>query len=148
MQYCEEMQSRSEHDRARDYCFHHELTKPRANARTVVGWLLLLETLTVLLTVGINSLFDRLGIFHSFSVSYLEVSSIVFCAGLKKSCVLLIKVYQHYASEQTRRRCTLMPSCSEYALLALQKYNVIKALYKTFIRLNNKCNGTYKIDYP
>jgi hypothetical protein len=31
---------------------------------------------------------------------------------------------------------------------ALQKYNVFKAIYKTYIRLTQKCKGSYEIDYP
>lgn len=42
----------------------------------------------------------------------------------------LIKCYQHYAKEETRRRCLCIPSCSEYSILCLKKYLLIKALLK------------------
>ncbi|NDV45465.1 membrane protein insertion efficiency factor YidD [Paludibacter sp. 221] len=68
---------------------------------------------------------------------------------LKRILILIIELYQHYAPEEMRRKCLLMPTCSEYALLALQKHGVIKGLYKTYIRLTKKCKGeTYYIDYP
>jgi putative component of membrane protein insertase Oxa1/YidC/SpoIIIJ protein YidD len=79
---------------------------------------------------------------------YSLISIVVFLIFSKKIFITLIQLYQHYASESTRRQCTLMPSCSEYALLALSKYNTFKALYKIYIRLTRKCKGNYQIDYP
>ena len=41
-----------------------------------------------------------------------------------------VECYQHYAKEETRRKCLCVPSCSEYAILCLKKYELIKALLK------------------
>lgn len=41
------------------------------------------------------------------------------------------------------------PTCSEYAILALKKYGLVKGLYKIYIRLFKTCRGIeYGIDYP
>jgi len=133
---------------ARDYCLHHSLSRPAANLKTGLIWLVGLELLVTAFAFGISFLLRIFELSISFYYLYLLSSIIVYCICLKKICILIIEIYQHYASDEVRRRCSLMPSCSEYALLALQKYNVFKALYKTFIRLNSKCNGIYKIDYP
>jgi putative component of membrane protein insertase Oxa1/YidC/SpoIIIJ protein YidD len=52
-----------------------------------------------------------------------------------------VECYQHYASEELRRCCTCIPSCSEYAIAVLKKYNLFKALSKIRIRLFKKCGG-------
>ena len=61
-----------------------------------------------------------------------------------------VKCYQHYAKEETRRRCTCVPSCSEYAVLCLKSpFPLAIALIKIRIRLYKTCNGEdYKLDFP
>ena len=64
--------------------------------------------------------------------------------------VILVKYYQAIAKEETRRRCQCIPSCSEYAVIALKKvFPLILALLKIRKRLYITCNGEeYKIDFP
>ena len=69
---------------------------------------------------------------------------------LRFCCILVVKCYQHYAKEETRRRCKCVPSCSEYAVLSLKKvFPLIFALLKIRKRLYVTCNGEeYKVDFP
>lgn len=46
-----------------------------------------------------------------------------------------IRVYQATAPEEVRLRCVFTPSCSEYAVLALQKYGVLRGVPKIIGRL-------------
>ena len=63
--------------------------------------------------------------------------------------VKIVECYQHYAKEETRRRCLCVPSCSEYAILCLKRYELIKALVRITKRLFVTCKGDeYKIDMP
>lgn len=63
--------------------------------------------------------------------------------------IKIVECYQHYASEQKRRRCKCVPSCSEYAILCLKKYELIYALLKIRKRLFVTCKGfDYIIDEP
>jgi len=63
--------------------------------------------------------------------------------------VKLIECYQHYAKTETRRRCRCVPSCSEYAILCLKRYELIKALIKIGKRLFGTCKGSeFIIDMP
>ena len=61
----------------------------------------------------------------------------------KKICIKAIECYQHYAKEETRRRCLCVPSCSEYSIAVLKKYNIFKALNKIRIRLFKTCRGGF-----
>lgn len=68
---------------------------------------------------------------------------------LKPALIGAIRLYQRYAPERIRRKCLFKPTCSEYAILAIEKYGVIRGLYKSYIRLFMKCRGrTYRIDEP
>ena len=68
--------------------------------------------------------------------------------GMKKLLIFCVECYQHYAPEEYRRLCLCKPTCSEYALIVLKKYNLIKAMHLIYIRLTKTCRDTYKIDYP
>lgn len=66
-------------------------------------------------------------------------------------CLLqTVKCYQHYAKEETRRRCMCIPSCSEYAIICLERiFPLAIALMKIRIRLYKTCRGEdYKLDFP
>jgi len=60
-----------------------------------------------------------------------------------------VECYQHYASEEKRRSCKCVPSCSEYAILCLKKYELFYALLKIRKRLFVTCKGfDYIVDKP
>lgn len=73
----------------------------------------------------------------------------VFCIVFNKIILIeCIELYQHYASEETRRKCVCMPSCSVYAIMAIRKYNTFKALYMIMRRLSNCYGNICIVDYP
>lgn len=85
--------------------------------------------------------------------SWGPVFAVFFFAGLalcsKRLLVGLVKLYQHYAPERIRRKCIFKPTCSEYMILAVEKYGPVKGLCKGLHRLFVKCRGYYySIDYP
>lgn len=58
---------------------------------------------------------------------------------LKQAIIILIKIYQRYAPDSLRNKCRFEPSCSEYMILAIEKYGLIKGLRKGICRLK-RCN--------
>ena len=80
------------------------------------------------------------------------ISSIILIFELYiRFCLFLtVKSYQHYAKEETRRRCKCIPSCSEYAIISLKRvFPLLLALLKIRKRLYVTCDGEdYKIDFP
>jgi putative component of membrane protein insertase Oxa1/YidC/SpoIIIJ protein YidD len=67
---------------------------------------------------------------------------------LKKIIIGMVELYQHYMPEFLRRRCLCMPTCSEYMILAVEKYGALKGFRKGMYRLMHTCKKDYKIDYP
>lgn len=63
--------------------------------------------------------------------------------------IQIVKCYQHYASEETRRKCVCMPSCSEYTIDTFKKYELIVAIIRVRKRLFKVCRGeNYQINLP
>lgn len=59
----------------------------------------------------------------------------------------IVTVYQSRASIEKRMRCCFEPSCSEYAILAFEKYGLIYGGIKAIKRLK-RCHPPGGIDYP
>lgn len=72
---------------------------------------------------------------------------LLFLITLRFSFIWFVRVYQHYAKSETRLRCCMTPSCSEYAILAFKKYGAIFGGIKTCKRLL-RCHPPGGIDYP
>ena len=53
----------------------------------------------------------------------------------KRIIIWFVLCYQRFASIERRERCRFEPSCSEYMILSLQKYGLIKGLRKGINRL-------------
>ena len=57
----------------------------------------------------------------------------------KRMIICAIRIYQRYAPDSLRNKCRFEPSCSEYMILAIEKYGLIKGLQKGICRLK-RCN--------
>lgn len=72
----------------------------------------------------------------------------IIAINLRRILICIVRIYQRYAPDSIRNKCRFEPSCSEYMILSLEKYGVIKGLPKGVRRLT-RCNinhGGY--DYP
>lgn len=67
---------------------------------------------------------------------------------LKKAAIWLIHLYQNKASDKTRLRCVFEPSCSEYMILAIDKYGAIIGIFKGVKRLLRCHPPNGGVDYP
>lgn len=68
---------------------------------------------------------------------------------MKNVLIFLIKFYKKYISQMKRPCCRFYPSCSEYALLAVEKYGALRGGAKAVLRIL-RCHPFAKggIDYP
>lgn len=58
---------------------------------------------------------------------------------MKRLIIGLIRFYQKYLRDQNRS-CIYHPSCSQYAILSVEKYGIFKGLYYGRKRIK-RCNG-------
>lgn len=66
----------------------------------------------------------------------------------KYAVIQAVRLYQKFAPDSIRMKCRFEPSCSEYMIMAIRKYGLIKGIKKGVNRLKrcNVNNGGY--DYP
>ena len=66
----------------------------------------------------------------------------------KYVALFAVRVYQRYAPDAVRNKCRFEPSCSEYMILAITKYGVLKGVRMGLGRIK-RCNvNGGGIDYP
>lgn len=131
-------------EKIREYCLHHELQRPDLNINKVLMIFVFVIFFVCVVSYSLY-LLAGLSFFLCFDVFLCTIATCYASAILK----FLVQCYQHYARESVRRQCSCMPSCSEYALLALDKYIWPKALWKTWRRVTHTCSMPgYHIDYP
>ena len=116
-----------------------------------------IKWVNVILFVGISSLIfialviilNKLNISDKSSVFIALMLVLVYLlVTLKRITVFAVKMYQRFAPESIRNKCRFEPSCSEYMLMSIEKYGLIKGLKKGICRLK-RCNvnhGGY--DFP
>ena len=63
--------------------------------------------------------------------------------------IVLVRAYQHLLSPYLGGQCRYYPTCSQYSILAFQRYGFLRGLVKTVWRLL-RCNPFSKggIDIP
>lgn len=160
-----EMPSQEEQMIAEQYVLHRPVVRPDTDLKKAIRCVSSFFVTSFLAALLSFHLFNWLDIFHFLPASLFDFSKnhpvmfealfvlLVFVVAglfcLKKALIGIIHLYQHYAPEDVRRRCLFKPTCSEYAILAIQKYGVIIGLFKAYVRLFKKCRGNiYRIDYP
>ena len=68
---------------------------------------------------------------------------------MKRLLIYMIKLYQRFLSPLKRPCCRYYPSCSQYAVLAIEKYGARRGSIKALLRLL-RCNPLFRggIDEP
>lgn len=129
-----------------DYQIKRILSVPKTNKFMLAGWIVLLIVLVMVCVVLGTLLLNKICL-KIVVIAVLLV--LVFESYGRFLGIKAVECYQHYASEETRRKCLCVPSCSEYAILCLRKHGLIRALRKIRKRLYVTCQGSdYVIDWP
>ncbi|RUM32042.1 MAG: membrane protein insertion efficiency factor YidD [Aquifex sp.] len=68
---------------------------------------------------------------------------------MKKGLILFLKLWQKTISPLYPPACRYYPTCSNYAIMAVEKYGVVKGSLKALLRIL-RCNPFFKggVDYP
>ncbi|MBR5481026.1 MAG: membrane protein insertion efficiency factor YidD [Bacteroidaceae bacterium] len=131
-------------DDIRDYIINHKLIRPK------ISWLFIV-TVASMFELFVYAVCIELKSVSAFSLFFYEeaihiAAFIVFGHDILR---MVTKIYQRYAPSSIRRQCTCLPTCSEYALLVLDKYCWPKALVLIIRRMTKTCQQPgYKIDFP
>ncbi|WP_461831205.1 membrane protein insertion efficiency factor YidD [Aquifex sp.] len=68
---------------------------------------------------------------------------------MKRFFILILKFWQKFISPLYPPSCRYYPTCSEYAIMAVEKHGVLKGSVKAVLRIL-RCNPFFKggVDYP
>lgn len=113
----------------------------------IISMILSVFSLTALYISGKTSTTPIRHFVISLALWWIFWSSVMVIMMLKKITILSIRIYQCYASAEIRLKCCFEPSCSEYAILAINKHGLLIGTYKTIKRLF-RCKPPFKIDFP
>ena len=78
----------------------------------------------------------------------LGFSVLFFAVIAKRMLIWCVHLYQNKASDATRLKCVFEPSCSEYMIMAVNKYGFICGVYKGIRRLFRCHPPNGGKDYP
>ena len=141
------LQAYQEQIRLEEYQRKRTLLRPKTTKFTVAVHGTLLLVLAVGFVVAL-ALLSPLDVWLNILISVLYIIGVTETYG-RLLGIKIVECYQHYATEATRRKCKCVPSCSEYAILCLKKYELIRALRKIRKRLFVTCKGfDYILDEP
>ena len=129
----------------RSNSYKRKLIRPNINWTNFIG-LLFLPFIILIAAFLLSKYFysvktDIMSLTIFFLVIYVLVTA-------KRFIIFLIRIYQRFAPDHVRNKCRFEPSCSEYMILSIEKYNLLKGIKKGSKRCK-RCNvsdGGY--DYP
>ena len=122
-----------------------KLNRPKISWFRIISYILI----PIVVLAGLIVLLEYLGVHTVINVLAAAVILAVYILlTLKKAVICAVKVYQRYAPDTVRNKCRFEPSCSEYMILAIEKYGLIKGARKGINRLR-RCNvNDGGFDYP
>ena len=116
--------------------YNRVLDFPDINWSILLLKIILPIPIAVCLCLFLKLLFDTF-----FAILIAIVSILVYSIFNIKSIILSsVKICQRIAPQKIRLKCRFEPSCSQYMILAIEKYGVIKGVCKRIKRLS-KCNN-------
>ena len=151
-----------EESEAEEYVLHKILVRPSISIFSIMKWILIFFTSSLGLALLFfeflkhfiiqisSSIIEQINTkpIKLFVILCFISALIIFLSLLKTILIGLVHLYQKYSPESKRRSCLFKPTCSEYAILALNKYGVIRGIPKILDRFK-RCHGNkYRIDYP
>lgn len=129
-----------------------KLIRPKLNIKKVLCCVILTLISDIILSILLSKILFSFVPEQSektwFFISFLFFLFIVMMIFRKSIFIFIIRVYQKYAPYQIRSTCLYVPNCSEYMILAIQKYGLIKGVKKGLKRYK-RCEPPHGgIDYP
>lgn len=131
-----------------------KLIRPSIAWGRVVLWVLLSLVGCGLAALALSWVFVRFDWFCSISAAgrfvllYALLLFLWLCVMARQVLFFFIRVYQRYAPYDVRCMCVYVPNCSEYMILAVEKYGLIRGVVKGLRRLRHCGETDGGVDYP
>ena len=123
------------------YVRERQLTRPKGAIAKLLGLMLLAAGLVFGIGYGLAA--------ADIAGAWIIAAAATVVLTARLGVVAAVEVYQRYASDEIRRSCQMMPTCSEYCILAVRKYGAVWGMCKTLHRLFFVCKGPhFHEDWP
>ncbi len=120
---------------------NNPLNRPKMNyVKPIIALLVFIAQFIGLCFIPYKTWWMALIVLSLYSIVYLSFIA-------KRTIIWIVHLYQNLASDEVRLRCVFEPSCSEYMILAVRKYGVIRGVAKGINRMR-RCGHEQGIDYP
>ena len=123
----------------------------RQHIRPDINWLsIILRWVGGIVAIGlIFAIFHFLSLPFNLAIAVAIVLFVLYIIfSLKSAVVCAVKIYQRYAPDSLRNKCRFEPSCSQYWILAIEKYGLITGVIKGIDRLRRCKPDNGGFDYP
>ncbi len=132
---------------------NQKMFRPEINYKRVFLWvsvsLLIMSLINFLLIYFVPFIKNmELHLAWKTVIIYLILIFITCLIFLKRLAIFTVRLYQRYARFEVRCRCLFIPNCSEYMILSIQKYGLIKGMIKGFKRYRRCRPPNGGEDYP
>lgn len=128
-------------DQEPEFVPYNPLERPKINyVKPIVAFIVYVAQFVALSFIPFGKWWITMLVLMAYSIVYFSFIA-------KRTVIWLVHLYQNKASDETRLRCTMEPSCSVYMILAVEKYGVIRGVYKGIRRLF-RCGTVSGVDYP
>lgn len=105
--------------------------------RPIISWAEIFKGLFLPIFLFFLILFCYIAWHQIFKMVYLMILLLILIVIFFKPFILLsIRLYQKYAPNRIRKSCRFTPTCSDYMILAIKKYGILKGLIKGIKRLS------------
>lgn len=132
-------------DEPQSCSYKRVLVRPKINYMTIVLYILIPIAIG---TICVHLIQSRSAL-NVWTILLLVIALFVYVLiTMKRAIICCIKIYQRFAPDSIRNKCRFEPSCSQYMILAIEKYGLVKGIVKGIGRLKrcNINNGGY--DFP
>lgn len=120
---------------------HNPLNRPKMHyTKPIIALVVFIIQLVLLCLIPYGEWWICAIVLTVYVVAYMAVIA-------KRAVIWSVHLYQNLASDETRLKCVFEPSCSEYMILAVTKYGVIRGVLKGINRLH-RCGYESGVDYP
>ncbi len=145
--FYEKMKKKNQNQAPREPEIYPATGRPMLRPYVRIGRAIFLCVLTLVLLAAVTGLavyaaevlpapaFLPFGAVGRFVCLYLLLLMVTLIICAKRILIFLIRVYQRYAPYSVRCDCIYIPNCSEYMILSIQKYGVIRGVKKGTNRL-------------
>lgn len=133
-----------------------KLIRPQVNIKRAILLLFFVIIGIGLISLGILKIASSFEWYQTISLPWMIQFILLYIVGLllslllflKRIIIFFIRLYQKYGPYEIRSRCLFVPNCSEYMILAIQKYGVIKGIKKGIDRFHRCHAPNGGEDYP